>query len=478
VEGLMMQSDLAFALVVSVVLMLLVVLSRRLCRGGKATPFAAQSPRAKRDPQPFAGFTRKPDCPACEQDAASHPTALTPNAPPPRMTFTRGRHRHVETTRHFCPHAACSYHGWVGWGNIRANGHPNGRRWRQLVCLSCKRHFLETHGTPFHGKRVNPDKLVWAIAALAEGLGIRAVARVFETDPNTVLCWLVEAADHLEAFSRPCLHDLDVEQVQMDELFALLSAVKDGGVSERQAIKRLSRSPHWVWVAMDPVCKLILAVDIGDRTLAMAQRLVHQVTEVLTPHCAPLFLTDGFREYLTALVTHYGHWTQPERRHDKGPQPKPRWMPLPELLYAQVVKFYRRRRIVGVQHRVIFGPAATIESMLAKRGWKINCAFIERLNLDFRQHVAAIGRRVNTLCKHEAGLRQQLTLFHVYHNFVLPHTSLRLPLPELEPVPGTGTIKRWQPRTPAMAAGLTDRVWSLREVLMHRLPPWPQTQMV
>jgi IS1 family transposase/transposase-like protein len=393
------------------------------------------------------------------------------------MIFTRGRRRYVDTTGHFCPDTACSYHGRVGWGNIRANGHPNSRRWRQLVCLGCKRHFLETHGTPFHGKQVEPDKLVWAIGALAEGLGIRAVAQVFETDPNTVLCWLVEAADHLEAFSRHFLHDLDVEQVQMDELFALLSAVKDGEVSEQQAVKRLSRSPQWVWVAMDPVCKLILTVAVGDRTLALAQRLVHQVTQVLAADCAPLFLTDGFREYLTALVTHYGQWIQPERRHDKGPQPKIRWMPAPGLLYAQVVKRYRRKRIVGVKHRVIFGPATTIESILAKRGWKINTAFAERLNLDFRQHVAAIGRRVNTLCKHEAGLHQQLMLFHVCHNFVLPHASLRLTLPEPEPVPGTGAIKRWQPRTPAMAAGLTDRVWSLREVLLYRVPPWLQSHM-
>ena len=322
------------------------------------------------------------------------------------MILTRGRRRQVDTTGHFCPHATCAYYGWVGFGNIRANGHPTGRRWRQLVCLGGRGYFLETHGTPFHGKQVNPDKLVWALAALAEGLGIRAVARVFETDPTTVLCWLVEAAEHLEAFSHHFLRDLAVEQVQMDELFALLSAVKDSEISERHAIKRLSRSPHWVWVAMDPVCKLILAIDVGDRTLAMAQRLVHQVTRVLAPHCAPLFLTDGFCEYLTALVTHYGCWLQPERRHDKGPQPKPRWMPLSGLLYAQVVKRYRRRRIVGVKHRIVFGSAATIESILAKRGWTINTSFVERLNLDLRQHVAAIGRRVNTLCQHEAGLRQ------------------------------------------------------------------------
>jgi hypothetical protein len=90
--------------------------------------------------------------------------------------------------------------------------------------------------------------------------------------------------------------------------------------------------------------------------------------------------------------------------------------------------------------------------------------------------VAAIGRRVNTLCKHEAGLRQQLTLFHVYHNFVLTHTSLRLPLPEHEAISETGVLKRWQPRTPAMAAGVTDHIWSLREVLFYRVSPWPQPQ--
>jgi IS1 family transposase len=362
----------------------------------------------------------------------------------------------------------------VGLGNIRANGHPNGRRWRQLVCLGCRGYFLETLGTPFHGKQGEPHKLVWAIAALAEGLGIRAVARVFEVDPNTVLGWLVEAADHLEAFSRYFLRDVDVEQVQMDELFALLSAVKDGNVTEAEAVERLSRSPHWVWVAMDPVCKLILAVDGGERTLALAQRLVHQVTTVLAQDCAPLFLTDGFREYLTALVTHYGQWMHPERRQTKGPTPKPRWMPLPQLLYAQVVKSYRRRRIVRVTHRVVFGVREVIEQRLAKRGWKINTAFVERLNLDFRQHIAAIGRRVNTLCKHEAGVRHQLALFQTYHNFVLPHASLRVPLPAV--TYGTGAVKRWQQRTPAMAAGLTNRVWSLREVLMSRVPPWPQPQ--
>ena len=134
------------------------------------------------------------------------------------------------------------------------------------------------------------------MGALAEGLGIRAVARVFEVDPNTVLQWLVEAADQLTAFSQYFLHDVHVTQVQLDELFALLSAVKAGEVSEAAAIERLSRSPHWVWTALDPVSKLLLTIDVGDRTLTMAQHVVHQVVQVLAPGGIPLFLTDGFKE--------------------------------------------------------------------------------------------------------------------------------------------------------------------------------------
>ena len=430
------------------------------------------SRKRPRVPKPFPGLTRTPPCAACAQAHAYAPQP--PGCPPPRIVPTRGRPRQVDTSWHFCPHPHCAYRGWVGLGNIRANGHPSGGPWRQLHGTSCDGYFQETHGTPLHGKRVPVDLLVWAVGALAEGLGIRAVARVFEVDPNTVLAWLVEAADHATAFSRYFVHDVRVTQVQLDELFALLSAVKAGAVSEAEAITRLSRSPHWVWTAIDPVTKLLLTIDIGDRTLAMAQRVVHQVVQVLAPGCVPLFLTDGFKEYATALLTHFGHWVQPPRRQVTGPAPKPRWMPRPQLLYAQVIKTVRRRRLVRVRHRIVFGTLEAIQQVLAACGWQINTAFVERVNLSIRQHVAAVGRRVSTLCKGEDGVRQQLALYHMYYNFCLPHTTLRQPLPLPESTNGTGSAKRWQPQTPAMAAGLTDHVWTLREVLLYRVPPWPQ----
>jgi IS1 family transposase len=345
-----------------------------------------------------------------------------------------------------------------------------------LHCTACEGYFPEHHGTIFHGKQAAVELIVRVVACLAEGLGIRATARVFEVAPNTVLHWLVEAAEQLRAFSAYFLCDLHLEQLQLDELYAVLRDRKAGEISDEEAIQRLERSPYWVWTAMDPQSKLLVVVDVGSRTLAMAQRVVHQVTRVLAPDCVRLLLTDGLKDYGTALLTHFGYWMQPERRQDKGPMPKPRWMPLPGLLYAQVVKSYQRRRIVGIKHQVVFGTRLAIEEVLATCGWTINTAFVERLNLDIRQRVAAIGRRVNTLCQGEAGLRDQLALFHVYHNFVLPHASLRQPWLVPEVTNGRDAAKVWRPCTPAMAAGLTDHVWSLKEVLFYRVPPWPQAQ--
>src|SRR5262249_61989226 len=140
---------------------------------------------------------------------------------------------------------------------------------------------------------------------------------------------------------------------------------KAGDLSADEAIKRLERSPYWVWTAMDPESKLLLGIDVGTRTLEMAQRMVHQVVQRLAPGCVPLFLTDGLKEYGTALLAHFGSWRQPERRRAQGPLPKPRWMPLPQLCYAQVVKSYRRRRLVRVKYRVVFCTWQRVEHVLS-----------------------------------------------------------------------------------------------------------------
>ena len=128
--------------------------------------------------------------------------------------------------------------GW-GWAICAPTAIPVGGPGVSSTVPRARATFPEHHGTIFHGKQVAVERIVHVLACLAEGLGIRATARVFEVDPNTVLQWLVEAAEQLRAFSAYFLCDLHVTQMQLDELYAVLSAVKAGEVSEAEAIKRL-----------------------------------------------------------------------------------------------------------------------------------------------------------------------------------------------------------------------------------------------
>ena len=407
--------------------------------------------------------TQKPVCPACQ--AAE--VVIPPMDPPPVLEYQKGRPRYVDTSNHYCPNPNCSYYGWVGCGNIRSNGHPNGGRWRQLQCIVCNTYFMETRGTIFYRCNTPPDTIWQALKALAEGLDIQATARVFEVEPDTVQDWLNQAAKHMEAVSGYMLHDLNLTQVQVDELWALLGL--------RQ--KKDKRNSCWVWTAIDPVSKLFMAFVVGDRSLNTAQLLIHAVVHVLALGCVPLFASDQWAPYTVALLTHFGHWVEMPRQHKRGRPPKPRWLPLPVLQYVQVVKRRVKGRVVEVSHKVVYGSMTAVKKLLSQAGVGkiINTAFIERLNLAIRHHVAALGRKVISLAKTQLGLGTQLSVCQTYHNFCLPHSSLRLPLPEPQPTRGSGSLRKWKQRSPAMAAGITDHIWRMEEVLLFRPPPWPQT---
>jgi IS1 family transposase len=326
---------------------------------------------------------------------------------------------------------------------------------------------METEGTIFYRSSTPPETIWHALAVLAEGLDIQATARVFGVEADTVQDWLNQAAEHMEAVSGYMLHDLHLTQVQLDELWALLG--------RRQ--KKDKRNTRWVWAAVDPVSKLFLSFVVGDRSLNTAQLLIHAVVLVLAWGCVPLFTSDQWSPYAIALLTHFGHWVEMPRRHKRGRPPKPRWLPLPALQYAQVVKRRIKGRVVGVSHKVVYGSLKAVKELLSQTGVgkTINMAFIERLNLAIRHHVAALGRKVMSLAKTQVGLEAQLSLCQTYHNFCLPHSSLRLPLPEPQPTRGSGSPRKWQQRTPAMAAGVTGHIWRMEEVLLFRPPPWRQT---
>ena len=415
----------------------------------------------KKPKKPFEGLTRKPVCEQCAAEAEKQEREVK-REPPPKIERERGRKQEIDTSKHFCPEDKCPYWGWLDRGNIISNGHPSGGPWRQLRCVVCGKHFQETIGTIFYGSSVPAKDIMRAIATLCEGASPRKVARIFEVDKDTVLSWLVEAAKHSEAVIGYMVHNLQLTQVQMDELYALLNGMREDG----------ERKSCWVWTAIDSFTKLWLAVEVGGRSLEMAQRLVHGVVSVLAPGVVPMFLTDQLASYGKALLAHFGCWV--ERVSEKSGRTLRRWMPVERLRYAQVEKKRRRRKIVAVTTRVVYGTKEAVASALAKVGHKINTAFIERLNRTLRSHVPGLGRREEGLAKTKEGLLGRLHLVMGYYNFCLPHLSLREALPKPMPTKGNGSPKKWMPRTPAMAAGITDHVWTMGELQLFRVPPWWQ----
>ena len=188
------------------------------------------------------------------------------------------------------------------------------------------------------GKRRSGELIIRVLACLAEGLGLRATARVCEVAPNTVLPWLGAAAEPLRAFMRSFLCAVHAPQLQLDECYAVIRALKTSAISDDDALKRLEGARPWRWTAIDPVRQGRLALAGGPRPVAMAQRVGHQVAQRFASPCMPLGLSDGFTGYLPAILGHCGVWHQPERTRAPGPAPQRRWRPWPGLRYAQVVK--------------------------------------------------------------------------------------------------------------------------------------------
>ena len=149
-------------------------------------------------------------------------------------------------------------------------------------------------------------------------------------------------------------------------------------------------------------------------------------------------------------------------------------MPLPGLLYAQVVKRREKGRVVDVSTKIVFGQPDQIEARLTASpvSQAINTSFIERENLTLRQHNRRLTRKTNGFSKELSWFEKQLWLCLAYYHLVVPHDSLKQELSTPEPTRGNGSARRWRLRTPAMAAGLTDHIWTTTELLSFRVPTW------
>ena len=214
----------------------------------------------------------------------------------------------------------------------------------------------------------------------------------------------------------------------------------------------------WVWIAFAPEYRLVLALVVGPRTQEQADQLIQRTAHVLGGPL-PLFCSDGLDQYSVALLDCYSVTKEYPRTGLRGRPRKPEQLPAPDLRYAQVVKRREGRRLVEVIRRVVYGNPEEIPQQ------SISTSLLERQNLTIRLNNARLTRKTLAFSKDQDDLRAQLALYVAYTNLVREHLALRMPLNHQ--VQGK-THRKWTPRTPAIAAGRTDHVWSLRELLTYK----------
>lgn len=345
------------------------------------------------------------------------------------------------------------------------------RRAARYACKACGRLVSARTDTAYAGVRSDLDTYLHGATALAEGMSIRATGRLLKVDKDTVNHWLPGLGRHCQGVMNYFFRDLQLTECQLDELWTFI-AKKEAHLTSLEQLEAVY-GDAWVWIAFSPVCKLVPAWVVGKRTLAHARRLVFRLKSA-TNGQIPFFTSDELPHYADALLDVYGQWVQPPRNGTRGRFPNPRRVPLPDLCYAVVVKEREKGRLIKVTTRIVYGTTQQVEAALRTSpvSTTINTYGVERNNLTTRQHSRRMGRKVNAFSKDPAYLEQQLTLAFAYYHLVIPHRGLRQRLPTALPTKGqNGSRKKWKPVTPAMAAGLTDHVWTMDELLSFRVPP-------
>jgi len=195
---------------------------------------------------------------------------------------------------------------------------------------------------------------------------------------------------------------------------------------------------------------------VGDRTEEDAKLFVrHLVGQLSAP--PPLFTSDELRHYREALAVCYADYVPVPKTGQQGRPRRPIRQIDPQLLYATVHKERVNQRVVSVESRIIYGSPEAITKILTESAFStsINTAGVERHNLNLRQHSRRLIRKTNGFSKKRCNLEAQVLLVMAYYNFVLEHSSLK--------------VKGQTGRTPAMATSLTDRPWTMRELLTYRI---------
>lgn len=323
----------------------------------------------------------------------------------------------LDATLLTCPYCGEEEHVWI-----------HSQQERRLRCDTCGETFTESKGTPLYGLRYPRWLVLVVVSLLAHGCPVQAIVFAFMLDERTVVDWQTRVGRHAKRVQAElvCQGDLALGQVQGDELYV-----------------KTQRGPVWVATAMDVFTRLFIWGEVGvARKTALIERVVLRVRAAVRRGTPILWVTDGFGGWIDAVRRVF---RDPVRTGKRG---RPRLQLWADLSLVQVIKHKAGRRLVAIEQRIRLGAWAAAQEIMCCSQTQLgtfNTAYVERLNATLRTWLPALTRRSRTPARDLAHLEAALFWTGCVYNFCRIHATLA--------------------GTPAMAAGLTEEVWSVRDLL-------------
>jgi transposase-like protein len=344
----------------------------------------------------------------------------------------------------FCPNESCCARGQIGAGNISIHG----RKRPRYRCHTCGKTFSERKGTALEGLRIDEETVRQVITLLAYGCPLQAIVHAFGLDERTVAAWQKRAGVHCKR-----IHEEIVQQGQVKSQHIQADEIRAKG---RKIIV-------WIALAMDVTTRLWLAGAVSEhRDRPLIDLLLQRTRACCQLVQGLLVCTDGLATYPKSIVRAF---REKVKKH-AGPG-RCRLEVWPDLCIATVIKHTKKKRVVEITRKVTRGTSEKAKELLAltKGCIEFNTAFIERFNGTVRERLAPLTRKCRHAAVRVATLEMGMYLIGCTYNFCIPHQEL------------SKKTHFGRPTTPAMAAALTDHIWSIQEVLWHKVVPVPFVQV-
>lgn len=276
--------------------------------------------------------------------------------------------------------------------------------------------------------RLSTDKRAQIVSCLCEGMSIRATVRVTGAAKNTITKLLVELGGACAEYQHAALFDLPCTNIQCDEIWSFCYAKRKNVPDEHR--DEFGYGDVWTWTALCADTKIVPSWLVGERTAEDAEVFIRDLASRLANRVQ--LTTDGLRLYVNAVETAF---------HG-------------DIDYAMLHKIYDAP--AGEDNERRYSPAVCTGIEIRRVNGnpnldKASTSYVERQNLTMRMGMRRFTRLTNGFSKKVENLAQAVSLHYMFYNFARPHTTLT-------------KDAGGRPTTPAMAAGIENRVWTVRDI--------------